>query len=239
MSLDRTGAEQADRLHRFGHTADEWVWVGLAEGVDEQGDRRGHWRRFSPFGVWRRAGEIQAWVTLAQAKPLFSSGRYAQRVEGNPLLRWPDELVAATTPLQLEAPLTELRFEEAALICHLLGGRLAEEGEVERIAALDGGVNWPAGAIWTATPYSRFSYDWCAYDPRQQRWFAAAHRRLPDIARPGADPMSEQISLFHWDPNRRALRRSGGFKAATASAERPMALAAACLVFDLADELAE
>jgi hypothetical protein len=212
---------------------DGWVQVGRLQGPDLSGDRAAHWRHIAPFAIPRDplSGRPQPFLGLDRAKPLFASGAYAEhRHADQARLRWPDAICSPMPPSGGARVLGGLHWAEAELLCRLAGGRLAGETEVELIAReLGADLDWPP-AVWSATPFSAFAYDWCAYDAARDRWFAAADRRLPDVREP-----AERYALFRWDVKRQDLRRQPGCRDPIPAADSdPLPnKAAAMLVFDL------
>jgi len=157
-------------------------WIAVGDGGDgSTWARRPHRRYCLPFAVRSDGARPIPLVTWSDIGALAAAGRYgaARARADDDGLRPPETLLMQPGPPDSPAP---LRFAEAELVCHLLGGRLAEETELEHlIQGHAPALPWPPEGIWTATPWSVWSYRLLAW--HMDGWVAARDRRLPDADR--------------------------------------------------------
>lgn len=180
-------------------TAPTWVPVITEAGWHPVGDAADQ----SPFPRWPHDRWVAAFairdggrlaVTTTDMARLLHNGRYGRAVgrTGGADLRAPAVMGAAISDgpsAGTEAPFP-LSFAEARLVALLLGGRLPLEEEVdilaERVPTLPADL-----PLWTASPWSAWSYRLTSYDSASGRW-----RALPDRTLPDAGETSGRVALF-------------------------------------------
>lgn len=170
---------------------DGWTEVGADSG-GQDGFRRRHWARFRPVAIRAEATpaglRLRPFLTFDLLRDATALGHYHEAMQKRPgRLRYPDELVGAQAGA-VGDPVSGMRWDEAHTLCNLAGGRLAEEKEIEAL--------WPLVApstkgeaiteVWSGTPWSEWSFAFCAYDPQRRRWVEGSWERLEGGRRPNA-----------------------------------------------------
>lgn len=162
---------------------------GWAEIVGERQDLdTRHWRRCSSFaihGVLGRGGvrDIRPWLTVDQMLAVCADGRYEMARRCDRSLRHPNDILGPSP-----APsgpygriVTALTAREAAVLCRLVGGELADEIQA-RILCRHYSLAMAVPA-WTRSPWSDWSDHLIAYGQppgmTTAGWFAAEDRCLP------------------------------------------------------------
>lgn len=157
-------------------------WHSIGDLADQSPLRRWpHDRWVEAFGI-RRNRPLA--VTMGDMQGLLSGDRYrrAMQRDGGGGFRDQDMLISAVRagfPHQADLPFP-LTFAEARLAALLLGGRVPLEEEVEMLARRFP-VNGLPAPLWTASPWSAWSYRLTAYDGAAGRWRALRERTLPDL----------------------------------------------------------
>ena len=164
-----------------------WIEVGALGAPPRdpsQSWRRRHWWLSSGFAVRSLEGTerhlAQPFLTARDARQLMISGQWYQARQLDKGLRLPDQLVSASQALHLDTPLTGVSFKEAERFATLMSGRLPREKEADLIATAlhEFPPTIPQSfSVWTASPWSEFSYSACVWDMEMSRWREPAHAR--------------------------------------------------------------
>lgn len=177
-------------------------WYSIGDPADQSPLRRWpHDRWVEAFGV-RRDRPLA--VTMGDMRELLSGDRYLRAMKRDVSGGFRDQntlisAVAAGFPHQADLPFP-LTFAEARLAALLLGGRMPLEEEVE-ILARRVPVNGLPAPLWTASPWSAWSYRLTAYDGVAGRWRALRERSLPDLL-----SAPDRVSMFGQGPPLRRIR---------------------------------
>lgn len=165
-----------------------WIEVGRYHDPD----RRRHWAHFDPISAG--IGEPpRLFITVADVRSIMVNGQWKMARRINPALRLPDDVIGdgEYTP---DRPLKGLLASEAETLTHLLGGRLPNEKELDRITSAH--QPWsPAGeawAAWTQSRWSLLSYSLSCWNAQLGRWESPIKNSLRAVG-------VEIRSILRWD----------------------------------------
>lgn len=158
-----------------------WSMVGQ----DRDPDRLPHLRplpAIQPGGTFQPGQPV---ATIALFRDVCAAGLWDTAMAIAPgALRRPSTILEAQPRPVPEAPLAGLVLAEAETLARLAGGRLPDEGEMDRLLATPRSGPFaalpPDLALWTGSAWSAWSYRLVLPTGDGRGWYAHPDRRLPD-----------------------------------------------------------